>query len=256
MVQQFPWAGARAPLLVLDFDGVICDSVEECWVSSWTAYHDLFHGRPQPQPPAEVKARFRVLRPFVRSGEDFVLIQHLVWQGRSPSSQSEFDREWDGPGLPPPGRFKELFYKARAALFERDPQAWLAMNRVYPHVAAALSVLPARVPRFILSTKKAQFVSATLNANGISLPDDHVLYAEGEPKLDTVGRLMRDLGAGEAILVEDQVDALRANRNPGIHTYLATWGYVQKEWLRDPGTGIRLLDPDGFVQMVKSLQGR
>ena len=244
---------APAPLLVLDFDGVICDSVEECWVSSWTAYHDLFLGTPGPRPPAEVKARFRALRPFVRSGEDFVLIQHLVTRGRSPSSQAEFDREWDEPGLPPPNRFKELYYQARTALYERDPAAWLAMNRIYPHVATALSELPSRVQRFILSTKKAQFVSATLGANGLSVPGDHVLYSEGEPKLATVERLMRELEAGEAVFVEDQVDALRANRNPGIRTYLATWGYVQQEWLRNPGSGIRLLDPDGFVQLLESL---
>ena len=242
-----------APLLVLDFDGVICDSVEECWVSSWTAYHELFRGQAAPQPPAGARERFRALRPFVRSGEDFVLIQHLVSRGRSPSSQAEFDREWDDPGLPPPRRFRELYYQARTALFERDPGAWLAMNRIFPHVAAALSALPARVQRYILSTKKAQFVSAILDANGISLPDGHVLYSEGEPKLSTVERLMRELPAREAVFVEDQVDALRANRNPRIQTYLATWGYVQQEWLRNPGGGIRLLGPQEFARLLQSL---
>jgi phosphoglycolate phosphatase-like HAD superfamily hydrolase len=243
-------------LLVLDFDGVICDSAEECWVSSWTAYHGLFLGHPASDPPADAaadsRARFRALRPYVRSGEDFLLIQHLVSRGAVPASQAEFDREWERPGMPSRHRFKELYYQARTARFDRDPEAWLAMNRIFPHVPAALAGVSPRVAVFILSTKKAQFVSATLRANGLAIPEDHVLYSEGEPKLDAVQRLMSTLPAEEAVFVEDQIDALRANRDPRIRTYLATWGYVQEEWLRDPG-GIPLLDPDGFVRLLASL---
>lgn len=245
-----------APLLVLDFDGVICDSVEECWVSSWTAYHELFLGGSHSAAPAAVQSdagkRFRALRPYVRSGEDFILIQQLVSRGAAPASQAEFDREWERPGAPPRQLFKDLYYQARTALFQRDPGAWLAMNRIFPHVPAALAGLSPRVPLFILSTKKAQFVSATLSANRLTVPEDHVLYSEGEPKLAAVERLMRGLPADEAVFVEDQIDALRMNRNARIRTYLATWGYVQEKWLRDPGE-IRLLDPDGFVGLLASL---
>lgn len=252
-----PAGGGSAPLLVLDFDGVICDSIEECWVSSWTAYHELYLGRAPSSPPADpaadARVRFRALRPYVRSGEDFVLIQQLVSRGASAGNQAEFDREWERPGAPTRRELKELYYRARAALFDRDPEAWLAMNRIFPHVQAALAGLSPRVSLYILSTKKPQFVSATLRANRLTVPEDHVLYSEQEPKLTTVERLMRELPARQAVFVEDQVDALRANRNPGIRPFLATWGYVQQEWLRDPGRGIELLDPEGFVRLLASL---
>jgi len=244
---------AGTTLLVLDFDGVICDSVEECWVSSWRAYHERFLGRAPSPPSPGNRTFFRSLRPFVRSGEDFVLIQHLAERGSAPTDQAEFDGEWEKPGLPSRGRFKDLYYQARTELYERDPAAWLAMNRIFPHVPRALSGLSPAVPLFILSTKKAQFVTATLQANGLAVPAARVLYSEGEPKLSAVERLMRETTAAEAVFVEDQVDALRANRNPHILTCLATWGYVQQEWLRSPGNGIRLLDPDGFVQLLASL---
>ncbi len=256
-MEDHPAGGGSAPLLVLDFDGVICDSVEECWRSSWTAYHELLLGRPPSDPPADPAAdarlRFRALRPYVRSGEDFVLIQQLVSRGASAGSQAEFDREWERPGAPARQRLKELYYQARTALFDRDPEAWLAMNRIFAHVPAALAGLSARVPLYVLSTKKPQFVSATLRANGLAVPEERVLYSEAEPKLVTVERLMRELPAREAVFVEDQVDALRANRNPRIRTFLATWGYVQEEWLRDPGEGIRLLDPQGFTHLLATL---
>jgi phosphoglycolate phosphatase-like HAD superfamily hydrolase len=245
------------PLLVLDFDGVICDSVEECWVSSWTAYHELFLGRAPSSPPAgpgaDARLRFRALRPYVRSGEDFVLIQQLVSRGASVDSQAEFDREWEKPGAPSRRELKELYYRARTALFDRDPEAWVAMNRIFPHVPAALAGLSPRVPLYILSTKKPQFVSATLRANRLSVPESRVLYSEEEPKLSVVERLMRELPAQEAVFVEDQVDALRGNRNPRIRTFLATWGYVQAEWLRDPGPSFEPLDPQGFTRLLASL---
>jgi phosphoglycolate phosphatase-like HAD superfamily hydrolase len=256
-MEVHPVGAGSAPLLVLDFDGVICDSVEECWVSSWTAYHELFLGRAPSPPPrdaaADARVRFRALRPYIRSGEDFVLIQQLITRGASPRSQAEFDREWERLGAPARQQFKELYYRARTALFERDPDAWLAMNRIFAHVPAALAALSPRVPLYILSTKKTQFVSATLRANDLSVAEGRVLYSEEEPKLTTVERLMRELPAREAVFVEDQVDALRANRNPRLHTYLATWGYVQEEWLRDPGNGVNLLDPEGFVRLLASL---
>ena len=96
-------------------------------------------------------------------------------------------------------------------------------------------------------------MSATLRANKLSVPEDQVLYSEGEPKLSVVERLMRELPAQEAVFVEDQVDALRGNRNPRIRTFLATWGYVQAEWLRDPGPGFEPLDPQGFTRLLASL---
>jgi phosphoglycolate phosphatase-like HAD superfamily hydrolase len=240
---------SHVPLLVLDFDGVICDSVEECFVSSWTAYYALHRRLPGGEPPASARAEFRAMRPFVRSGEDFVLIQELIAEGRSVRDQQDFDRAWARPGTPSPDQFKELFYRARTDLLEKDRLAWLSLNRIYPHVSAALSALPPAVPLYILSTKKPQFVSDTLRANGITVPEAHVLYSHGEPKLTTVEKLRETLGYEEVILVEDQIDAIRGNTNPRIRAYLASWGYVQESWLRE-SSGVHVLSPDDFVELV------
>ncbi len=249
--------GSRGTLLVLDFDGVICDSVEECFVASWTAFHEHVLGRPGRAGSEAARAAFRALRPFVRSGEDFVLIQQLVEAGRSAASQEEFDAEWDR-GDPKLGgrldrrRCKDLFYLARTELQERDPAAWLRMNPVFPHVPGALARLSAEVPRFMLSTKKPPFVIAPLEAARLPIPRDHVLYSESEPKLLAVERLLEQRGCREAVFVEDQVDAIRGNRNPRVRTFLATWGYVQKAWL-EKLTGTALLTPEGFSDLLAAL---
>ncbi len=237
---------------MLDFDGVICDSAEECFASSWTAYHALHRGAEGGDPPASARAAFRAMRPFVRSGEDFVLIQDLIARGMTVQSQPEFDRAWERPGIPSRDRFKELFYRARTDLLEKDRGAWLALNTVYPHVLSALSRIPASFPLYVLSTKKPPFVIETLAANGISVPGSHVLYSHGEPKLAAVERLREALGFEEAVFVEDQLDAIRGNTNPRIRACLASWGYVREEWLRE-ATGISVLRPDDFVSLVAAL---
>jgi phosphoglycolate phosphatase-like HAD superfamily hydrolase len=240
------------PLLVLDFDGVICDSAEECFVSSWTAYHVLYRGRAGAAAPAASRAAFRALRPFARSGEDFVLIQDLIADGTSVEDQAEFDRAWLRPGMPSPGRFKELFYRARTDLLEKDRAAWLSLNTIYPHVRAALPRIHPGTLLYVLSTKKPQFVSETLDANGIAIPRHRVLYSHGEPKLATVEGLRKSTGSEEAVFVEDQIDAIRGNTNPRIRVYLAAWGYVQESWLRED-TGIPVLSPEAFSVLVESL---
>jgi len=245
-------------LLVLDFDGVICDSVEECFVTSWTAFHERLPRTAEPAPgpdgpqAASVRDAFRRLRPFIRSGEDFMLIQRLVSRGIAPRSQAEFDRQWEEPDMPSRAEYKELFYRARMRLWDRDPAAWLAMNHVYPHVPKALARLSPRVPLYVLSTKKPPFVIAPLEAARLFVPRERVLYSESEPKLATVERLLRELGREEAVFVEDQIDAIRSNRNPRIRTFLATWGYVQPAWLRDPGSAVPLT-PEAFEDLVASL---
>ena len=240
-------------LLVLDFDGVICDSAEEGFISSWTAYHVLYRGRPGARATDAARAASRALRPFVRSGEDFVLIQDLIADGTSVPDQAAFDRAWLRPGTPSPEHFKELFYKARTDLLEKDRAAWLSLSTIYPHVRSTLSRPSADLSVYVLSTKKPQFVGEILDANGISIPRERVLYSHGEPKLAAVEALRETTGSDEAVFVEDQIDAIRGNTNPRIRVYLASWGYVQESWLRED-TGVPVLGPEAFTALVESLR--
>ncbi len=235
--------------LVLDFDGVICDSIDEGFAASWTAYHRLYLNGTDGQAPDAARAAFARLRPYVRSGEDFVLIQEMVDRGVHVDSQEAFD-EWARRAGPSAlGRFKELFYAARTSLLESDKDAWLRMNRIYPHVAAGIAALPRGAPLYILSTKRPLFIAEILDARGIVVPRERILHSADEPKLAVVERLRAQGGFEEAVFVEDQIDAIIGNANPRIKAYLATWGYVQKEWLREPAP-VALLTPEAFLDLL------
>ena len=237
-----------APLLVLDFDGVICDSIDECFASSWAAYHELRLGSTGAEPDRATRSAFAGLRPFVRSGEDFVFIQEALARGERVVDQASFDEAARRGGDEKRATYRELFYRARAEFFRRDRPGWLALNRVYPAMKEALSRLPPSAPPFVLSTKKPPFIAEILAANGVAIPEGRIVWSDVEPKLRTVARLRDQAGRREAIFVEDQIDAIERNSDPGIRAYLATWGYVKREWLT--GNAVPLITPEGFRELV------
>ncbi|MGO9409221.1 MAG: HAD family hydrolase [Spirochaetia bacterium] len=246
--------------LVLDFDGVICDSIDECFASSWIAYFDLYLQRHPAYMPVSLRRDFARLRPLVRGGADFMLIQEILDKGENVTRQSEFDAIARAAGEEKLRLFHELFYRARADLLENDRQSWLAMNRIYPHVAAAFSRLSGGAPVYILSTKKAEFIAEILAAKKIDLPRERIIYSGSEKKLDIVARVGREGGFTEATFVDDQIDHLLCEEAavpdltrkslPRIRTLLATWGYVKEEWLREP-LRVPILTPQAFLALVQ-----
>ena len=243
-------------LLVLDFDGVICDSVEECFVSSWEARFRLRGGTgPVPEPPAGGLAAFARMRPFVRNGEDFLVILESSERGIAASDQGAFDALAAGIGAGVLRDFKARFYVARERLLAEERDRWLRMNRVFPHARAALlAALAADLPLAILSTKRSPFILEILSANGVAFPAGAVHHTTG-PKVPVVRELLAASGCASAVFIDDQVDYLLGLDDPRIDGRLATWGYVRPEWLVPP-LRARPIDPDGLLALVSRLAGR
>jgi phosphoglycolate phosphatase-like HAD superfamily hydrolase len=242
--------GRQGTLLVLDFDGVICDSVDECLVSSWIAYYQLFLREQPPEVPVSLRAEFARLRPFIRSGEDFLLIQSILKNGIPIPDQEAFDSAARAAGTDTMARYRELFDAARSDLLERDRPFWLSLNRVYPHVQSAFGRLPSEAPVHILSTKRPRYIRETLDAARIRFPADRIHLAPKEAKLPAVEELRAAGAYGKAVFIDDQLDYVAGNTNPLITAYLASWGYVKKEWLA-PGSGVPVIGPRELVELVE-----
>jgi hypothetical protein len=216
-------------LLFLDFDGVICDSIDECFVSSWIAHHRLLGLELPGSLPVGSRRRFAYLRPYIRSGEDYVVIQRLLAAGRDVASQQEFDAEIAAEGAAAMEHNKEAFYAARSGLLESDRPYWLSLNRVYPHVRGPLAVLAPRDDVFVLSTKKSEFIVEILAAGGVPMPLQRVIYTGSCAKADIVTGMMNR--GDRALILDDQIDHLLACKDPRIEVSLALWGYIKADWL-------------------------
>jgi hypothetical protein len=229
-------------ILFLDFDGVICDSIDECFVSSWLAYHRR-PGAPLPSSVAVgMRGRFAEMRPFIRSGEDYVVIQRLLAEGRVVSTQAEFDAALAAEGETE--RIKEVFYAARGNLLETDRAYWLSLNRVYREVRGPLARIADSEDVRVLSTKKSEFIVEILAANGISMPIRRVIYTGSQTKMEIIAAMIGP--SDRALLIDDQIDHLLACADPRVEVRLALWGYIRPEWPRQhpqiPTVGLNALE--------------
>jgi beta-phosphoglucomutase-like phosphatase (HAD superfamily) len=77
--------------LFLDFDGVLCDSVAECFVSSWLAYFDREGSKMPESVSLAQKDLFTRYRPFIRRGADYMLLQYAIENNIELVAQRDFD---------------------------------------------------------------------------------------------------------------------------------------------------------------------
>jgi FMN phosphatase YigB (HAD superfamily) len=252
-------------VVLLDFDGVICDSVDECMAASARGYYDL-QGKTMPAAlAAGRRADFGRLRPFIRTGEDYLLIHELIDRGVVVRDQAGFDEMARRAGPEKMGRFRELFYRGRVELQRMDRDAWMTMNRIYPEARRTLEQSVER-PLFILSTKRPEFIQDILAHAGVRVPQDRILFSGHDRKLPIAERIRGEGGFARAVFVDDQVDHLVDNPFPLVSVYLASWGYVASERValdagipvlaaEDlPGLAARTLDDGAFHGGGSSIQ--
>ena len=218
-------------LVVLDFDGVICDSLPECYVSSWHAYRGLDRPHPVLDDPGAF-GRFTRLRPFVRSGEDYLLIHEAEDRGLEIADQRHFDALIAQAGPEGMRERKRRLYHARDQLIRGEPDYWIRLNPIYPHVQEHLPALAACERAIVLSTKRADLVSRILRYHGAGFPSPRVLEPGSRAKLVVIRELMSLRSAPSAVFVDDQVDHFRdsARTASGVACLLAAWGYIQSAW--------------------------
>ncbi len=219
-------------LLFLDFDGVLCDSLPETLVSSWIAYHtSVLHDSPTTM-PTDFRKRFSKLRPFIRSGEDYLLLQDLLARNVVVNDQRDFDGHLQEAGKQRMVTYKEYFYRARQNLLDRDPAFWLSLNPVFPALTNALALNPGNKRLYILSTKRREYILRILEANRIVFTEENVIDSGSNNKAAIISDILNRSQSGQAYFIDDQISHLQGVTDSRITCYLAAWGYVQPEWLR------------------------
>src|SRR5688572_27837456 len=121
-------------IVVFDFDGVVCDSTDECLVSSWNAWESWNGGQRFRVDLADfddVESRgFRQIRPRVRGAGEYYVVRRCLEEGVDIGNQPRYDElleRWRDHIEP----FKKCFYAARQRLRDYNLKKWLALHPVY-----------------------------------------------------------------------------------------------------------------------------
>jgi phosphoglycolate phosphatase-like HAD superfamily hydrolase len=237
-------------LLALDFDGVVCDGMEEFVESSWRALAEVRGAALPAVRRPELHARFAALRPVVESGWEMVVLLGVLAERpaaddaalRDGARWADVRDAYVRAHALERARLTTALDTTRDRWLDKDARGWLACHRFYPGIAAWLRELIAadRVV-YVLSTKGKSFLDRLLAAHDVALPSERVIgKAESKrEKWDVLRALAAShgLGAEDVWFVEDRLATLLDLRRQApdlaaARLFLADWGYVFSD--RDP----------------------
>jgi FMN phosphatase YigB (HAD superfamily) len=224
-------------MLAMDFDGVIADSISECAVAGYNGYEAYRGNNDRIKTPEEIPSdkliKFRSMRPYIRSGEDYVYLFQALNDGFIIDTQDEFD-EFQSAFFDRIASYRRLFNAARQMLITNNYDAWIALNPLYPGMSAFLQSIHNKV--HIVSTKPSKYILEILKANGIILNLKQVHEAgKDKSKTSIINSLMQDyqLEPLNITFIDDHLDTLRKVKSTGVRCLLAGWGYntIQQRYL-------------------------
>ncbi|HSV67206.1 MAG TPA: hypothetical protein VLJ59_15010 [Mycobacteriales bacterium] len=224
-----PSATPGRGVLVLGFDGVICDTWQEHAVLAWGAYH----GWPPdagPHPldavPADVIAIVRTLRGFVRHLGH--LRVPLMPGADAVRTQEDFDRTYAQLAPDDVTDFTRRAAQFRAEIRTGRWPAWLALHRMYDGLHGVLSAYGGRL--YVVTARDRGSVCALLGEYGVGVAPDRV-YGDQESKDTALAHVQtRECVAADRLwFVDDNLGNVLAARSAGHRAVWALWGYSAPE---------------------------
>jgi len=236
-------------IIVFDFDGVVCDSSDECMVSSWNAWEE-WEGRGNfrndlSEFTENNKLNFRKIRPRVRGAGEYYILRRAFSEGISIDNQEVYDKleeEWKEHIVP----FKTIFFKAREKLRRDDINAWIDLHPIFNGVVEVMKILNDQNRLFIATLKDAKSVKLILKNKGIEIKENRLLdQSQIKSKLQALDKFRKQTGCNkkDMVFIDDNVTHLLEPKNEKYTVFLTTWGPVLDEYLSIAKIhNIRLLD--------------
>ncbi|MFC1483774.1 HAD family hydrolase [Candidatus Neomarinimicrobiota bacterium] len=239
-----------ATVLALDFDGVICDSVDECLITACNAWNSLQGGSDWITTLDEVEShvaqRFRQHRYLARNAPDFWPILHWALSGDTILDESElasFRLEYAGIIK----RFEPTFFEARDRYRSKDPEPWMALNRFYPEFQDGWNQLKGKYPTHIITTKDLRSIQHFNQQWKLGIPPEHLWTNEQRlSKAAIAQRIIDDSGIPpeELFFVDDHPHHLQDVATTGARCFWASWGYLG-------ASGLSLPEPSSAVSLTR-----
>ena len=217
--------------VVFDFDGVVCDSTNECMVTAWNAWERWnkrggFRRTLNEFSQAEIDI-FRPLRPYVRgAGEFYILMSVIHSADQSISNQKDYDElqlRWQDQLKP----FKNIFFIERKRLRKENINSWIELHEVYADVIAVMQDLHKHGRLLIATLKDGESVRLILKNNGIDLAPEEILdQSQISSKLEALDYFVdgKEINKEDLCFIDDNLTHLTEPKNNGYQVFLSSWG--------------------------------
>lgn len=183
-------------ILVLDFDGVICDSADETARAGWLAGSFLWPEWAKHDITPSLVREFRKLRPLLHTGFEAVAIlkaieekystpfiksnYHFIMRQIFTSSQYNFDE------------LKAIMNKVREDWIRINERDWLSRQRLFPGISDFIYEAQQDYDHvYILTTREGKFAKRLLENAGVDFEREYILGLEtAKDKTDSLDELI------------------------------------------------------------------
>jgi phosphoglycolate phosphatase-like HAD superfamily hydrolase len=213
-------------VLVLDFDGVLCDSSRECLLVTWHGAQghpiETFSRRAVARLPPAFVERFWAYRRYARHLGHFqmALIEDLPLM----TSQEAFEAAYGALEKERRHAFVEQVQAYRQQVRAQRTQTWLSHQVFYRGVPSWLRRQP--TPPWIVSARDQVSILALLSRHDIHLPPDQV-YGASTNKLEALASIAErtKMGREDMLFIDDHPAHVQAALDAGFRAVFASWGY-------------------------------
>jgi 3-deoxy-D-manno-octulosonate 8-phosphate phosphatase KdsC-like HAD superfamily phosphatase len=208
---------------------VIADSINECAVAGYNGF-EAYCGNDSridsiDEVPPEKFIKFIKMRPYIRSGEDYIYLFHALNENIIIDSQNDFD-EFQMLYTDRKESYYQSFYSSRQTIMLNNFDNWIALNPLYNGMVEFLQSMQNKI--HIISTKASKYIIEILKSNGIELNPKQIHEAgKGSSKAEIINKLIRhnNLSIKNIIFIDDHLDTLHKVKSTGVRCLLAGWGY-------------------------------
>lgn len=250
-------------LIVLDFDGVIWNSVDECFYVGSNAFSRIEDGlykgdSVHKENSRTIQEQFRRGRYLVRTGDDFYLILKLL--NENPSIDFEAYAFEDFLKLRKTyadkmKEFAQAFYEERRRMQKEERELWLSLQKPYPKIVKQLSQIQETfLGAAICSTKDKKSIELLLSPYNFNGEIVGIEYSR--LKNLQVGHLMQkyNISASKIIFIDDIIENLLQVQQTGAICAMASWGYNNLRERRSAAScGFNLLQEDNLTEQLMAI---
>ncbi len=217
------------PLLALDFDGVICDSIDECLLTSYNAFYELEIDNVS-KIPDDIRTYFYKYRNYVRPAREYYLI-HKAYnknlQLMSFVTFNKLEKQYRNESK----LFEKHFYKMRNYL-KKDEENWLSLHRIYDHIREFFLFYNKKF--FIVTNKDKDSIETLSEYFGFRKFIWDIYSKELSIKKEDLFNMIflnyrKHLENNKLVYVDDNEWHLADIQHLTIEIYFAKWGYSGKQ---------------------------
>ena len=208
----------------LDFDGVIIDSIEECYLIS----KDVYYGFADLKYDTDAyKKIFTTFRGLVSPPFEYMVLHEtieLYLENSSIDFRLKFAELKKGGTEDQRSKFEYLFFELRK-YYQKDLSDWLSLHQI-TDFGKTLQKKKLK-DYFIVTTKNKKSVQLLFNYYNIGIENifDIEYCREHGSKGKVISHFLDNSKYTQAVFIDDSVENLDSVNDQRIQCYFADWGY-------------------------------